>query len=213
MIKRLHLHSRHPLRFHLWLAYWPEWVGWAERHRCWLSEAERRRIDAFRKPEPARRLLVHRCIARRLLAKVLGIPPEDVPLQTEARGKPFLAGRPDMAISFSHTGPWLAIGMTPEGGQLGIDIERILPDFDYRAVAEAYFHPDVQARIRTVEEFFRAWTLREAVAKALGTGITDELLAKKEEELVPSTAIVHYQKVESCLICMVWWGEGEKREE
>ena len=207
MIKRIHLHSGRPPRFCLWLACWPEWVGWAERHRCWLSEAERRRLDAFRKPEAARRLLVHRCMARRLLATVLGTAPKAVALQSDARGKPFIAGRPDIAISFSHSGPWLAIGMTRAGGRLGLDVERILPDFDYRPIAEAYFHPEVRACIRTADDFFRAWTLREAAAKALGTGITDALLSKKEEELVPPTAIVHYQKIESCLICMVWWSE------
>lgn len=190
-----------------WLVEWPAWVAWARRYQHWLSAEEQQRLMRYQKEASAQRFLVHRVMARRLLAHLLGVAPRAVPLKTDQRGKPYLEGHPDIAISFSHSGPWLAMGLTCAGGHLGLDVERILPDFDYQPLAAAYFHPEVRARIHTPEDFFRAWTLREAVAKAMGTGITDALLAKRDEELVPSGAIVRYQKVESWLICMVWWAD------
>ncbi len=203
-MRRFILHPKDP---HIcsWVALWPQWIRWAKRRAAWLSEAERKRLAAFQRKEVAERFLVHRTLTRRLLGKLLHTPPQAVQLTTDAKGKPLLEGHPSPAISLSHSGPWLAIALAPQGGHLGLDIERLLPDFDYLPLAKAYFDPRVRESLHTPADFFKAWTLREAVAKALGTGLTDELLAKTDEALLPPTATVRYHQLNHCLLCVVWW--------
>lgn len=198
------MHPQSP-HIHTWIVTWSRWTHWATRRIEWLSEAERRRLAAFRREDAATRFLVHRTLMRRLLGKLLHIAPQDVPLITDARGKPLLEGVQLPAISLSHSGPWLAIALSTQGGQLGLDIERVLPDFDYTPLAEAYFAFQVRERLHTPTDFFKAWTLREAVAKALGSGLTDELLAKTDESLLPPTATVQHHQLDNCLLCIVWW--------
>ena len=61
---------------------------------------------------------------------------------------------------------------------MGIDIERVRP-LDHLDLARRYFHPNEVAAIegvRPTEEqllaFFRTWTLKEAIVKAIGRGLS-----------------------------------------
>ena len=64
------------------------------------------------------------------------------------------------------------------GGSVGVDVERIDERLDVMANAEGSFSPDEQALLTRAPEderralFFRLWTLKEAYAKALGTGLS-----------------------------------------
>ena len=76
------------------------------------------------------------------------------------------------SVSLSHSGGWLVGAISTEGA-IGVDIEQHRPDRDFIALASAAFGPQ---ECRLVEsgggpEFYRIWTLREAMAKARGVGL------------------------------------------
>ena len=115
-----------------------------------------------------------RSLTRLVAAKVLGIPPDAVPLGREARGKPILRGT-DVHLSVSHTridadGEFAAVVVAPMA--VGLDIEpvrvrrvglaeRILADGE----ALPTWTPDAASAV------IAAWTAKEAALKGDGLGL------------------------------------------
>ena len=98
-------------------------------------------------------------------------------LAKESTGKPFVL-EGDVAaschVSWSHSGAYLAAAAT-SAGPVGIDIETVRRDRNIAGIAECAFGPMELKRFRQEGEagFYRVWTLREAIAKANGTGLAE----------------------------------------
>ena len=85
-----------------------------------------------------------------------------------ARGKPSLPG--GQAFSLSHSGRYCALAIGK--GRVGIDIERM--DEANLPALELILREDEQAGIRKenrLRDFYTLWTRKEALAKAIGTGL------------------------------------------
>src|SRR6202021_913667 len=91
----------------------------------------------------------------------------------------------DLSIRFNlaPSGPRVVYALTL-GRDLGVDIERIRPEFGGFAIAERFFAPGEVATLRALPEdvrslaFFHGWTRKEAYIKAKGKGLAlplDEL--------------------------------------
>lgn len=107
--------------------------------------------------------------ARQLLAEVLG---NDVAVEHDDQGAPFLPSRPDLHISISHCKTAVAVAVS-DYGPVGIDVEsrrKISP-----SLMERICTPEELAAIHRsddpVWEFLRYWTRKEAVVKCRRTGI------------------------------------------
>ena len=90
-------------------------------------------------------------------------------------GKPFArhAGGTDTpSVSISHSGTWSACAVSLEG-DVGIDIEQLRCDRDLSAIAAWAFGPLECGEVAAegCNRFYAIWTLREAMAKALGAGL------------------------------------------
>lgn len=141
-----------------------------------LSDEERARRLRFVSPDLGRRFLAARAGLRLLLGRHLERDPRSLSFAANAFGKPRLAddGRVHFNLSHSEERAVLAIS----DGEVGIDLECMRP-IEYLDLATRYFHPTEVAAITSagdVEEqrraFFRVWTLKEAVVKALGHGLS-----------------------------------------
>ena len=115
---------------------------------------------------------------REILGGYLGCAPRKVPLLTGPHGRPILgaaAGARAPAFNLAHAAGWAALAIGPHGLALGIDIERHRPV--ERAVAERFFSPAEKAELAALPEadwaagFFNAWVRKEALLKALGSGL------------------------------------------
>ncbi len=90
-------------------------------------------------------------------------------------GKPYLADRPDIHFSISHTknAILVAISNTP----IGVDVEHVRLPSD--GLIEKTMNPEEQAQIAAspspAQTFTSLWTQKEAVLKLRGTGILDDL--------------------------------------
>ncbi len=121
-----------------------------------------------------------------------------------AYGKPYLEGGPFFSISHCKTAVAVAID---EENEIGIDIESIRHADD--ALIQRTMNEQEQQLIRTSQEpdrvFTTFWTQKEAVLKARGTGLIDELplvlssLSEKERKQLQTRVSLNY--VFSAFVC------------
>jgi len=113
---------------------------------------------------------------RLLLAAALGRRPREMRLAANRAGKPLLA---DGSIEFnlSHGGEVVLVALASER-PVGVDVERLRPMPDRDAIIRRFLHRGEaadMAELSGVEAdlaFFRCWTRKEAVTKALGLGMS-----------------------------------------
>ncbi|MEV7287864.1 4'-phosphopantetheinyl transferase superfamily protein [Streptomyces sp. NPDC093252] len=152
-----------------------------------LSPAEARRARRLPEPAATRYAAAHRAM-RRVLAGYLGVPAPALEFGRHPcprcahpeHGRPRLV-RPvtDLEFSLSRSGPYWALAVTA-GRPVGVDIEtgRALdttPAAHYALGAAEAAH--VLAAAEPAHAFLRCWTRKEAVVKAVGTGIVTALRA------------------------------------
>lgn len=141
-----------------------------------LSAAERERAARFHFDADRRRFIRVHARLRELLGARSGVPPEALQLEPGQHGKPVLAGS-RLHFSLSRSDELAAYAFAWDRA-VGIDIEAIRP----LAAADAIVAKTFPRRERQayaglaprdkVPGFFRGWTRTEALAKALGAGLT-----------------------------------------
>jgi 4'-phosphopantetheinyl transferase len=145
-----------------------------------LCAEEREQAHRLRTEDLRRRFIVRRARLRQLLARYLAASPAEIRFDRGAYGKPALpAPWSDSRIEFSasHSAE-IALVAVGRGRALGVDIERIRPLPDFQDLSRNYFarfEADLLSRLPEAERlaaFFRTWARKEAVLKALGTGLS-----------------------------------------
>jgi len=144
-----------------------------------LSPGERDRANTFLRPLHRRRFVLAHAAKRLWLSRWLNAPPASIRLAVGEHGKPRVAESTEhgaLSFNLSHSGDWMlmaAHAVRP----LGVDVEGHRPMTDMPGVARRVFSGEEQAAWERRDEavrpawFFRQWTLKEAVVKALGTGL------------------------------------------
>ena len=147
-----------------------------------LPAAERERAARLRRAEDRDRTIVAWALVRVLLADLLGDDPADVAIERHCvrcgsgdHGKPRLADTAaGIHFSLAHSGPHVAVAVS-RAGPVGIDVERLKPNMDYRALVRNTLTADeavaFEAGGARPHDFLRTWVRKEAVTKAVGTGI------------------------------------------
>jgi 4'-phosphopantetheinyl transferase len=155
-------------------------VGEAE---ALLSPEEASRARRFRFPRDRIRYVIRRGILRSLIGRYTARDPGGLDIRSDDKGKPYLAiGGNEFSFRFSMSDSdgLAAFALGPQAS-LGVDIERIrdLPEMDEivsrhftAREKEAYFSCPESGRLGL---FYRFWTRKEAVLKALGEGLRREL--------------------------------------
>jgi 4'-phosphopantetheinyl transferase len=144
-----------------------------------LSDDERARQRSFVSPELRRRFGAARAGLRTLLGRHLDHDPRSLAFATTEFGKPRLAGDGQVHFNLSHCEERAVLAISD--AELGIDLERDRP-LEHVDLAKRYFHRNEVAAITASRDeaeqrraFFLVWTLKEAVVKALGTGLSTPL--------------------------------------
>ena len=145
-----------------------------------LSDDERARQRSFVSPELRRRFGAARAGLRTLLGRHLDLDPRRLAFSANDFGKPRLAGDGQIHFNLSHCEERAVLAIS-DTAEVGIDLERERP-IEHIDLAKRYFHPnEVTAITASPDEaeqrraFFLVWTLKEAVVKALGTGLSTPL--------------------------------------
>jgi 4'-phosphopantetheinyl transferase len=148
-----------------------------------LSADEWARAGRYHFQKDRHQFVVGRGLLRTLLGRYLGAPPGSVRFAYNAYGKPVLAGEfgaKNLRFNLSHS-DGIVLYAIGRGREVGIDVERIRPEFAEEEIAERFFSPREVARLRSLPvplqpmAFFHCWTRKEAFIKARGEGMTRPL--------------------------------------
>jgi len=148
--------------------------AWADAN-C-LSPNEIERCERTNHAAARERFRRGRIILRNVLGRSLGIEARDVPLILGEYGKPMLVSE-DWHFNLSHTEGVLFLAVSRS--IVGIDVEMPSPGRDIHGLVNRYFTEVERHRFAELPEelqpeaFLRGWTCKEAVLKALGTGVRD----------------------------------------
>lgn len=162
------------------------------QHFDLLDPAEQVRAQRFLHAADRERFIAGHGFLRRLLGLYLGIRPQDVVMLRGEFGKPYLA---DAALHFNLSDTKDAILVALAEQPVGADIETMRRRTDHERVADHYFTPRETASIRAATDgkrrFLELWTRKEAVLKASGVGLMDDLHSLEVGEAVNRMAIQH----------------------
>jgi len=144
--------------------------------RAVLSPDETARAARFVFERDQRHFAAARGQLRQVLATYTGQPPEGVPIQADAHGKPFLADVSSIHFNLAHSGRWALLAVTRHA-PVGVDLEHRRADLERAAIAQRFFAPGEAQRLAALPAaeqeaaFFRCWTRKEAYVKARGEGL------------------------------------------
>lgn len=125
------------------------------------------------------RATAHR-VGRQLVAAYTSCPPDRQAWERDARGRPLVVEPGGLHVSLSHAEGVVAAAVSRDA-PVGVDVERLRPLADRGALARTALS---EAELKAVDELpearkdaqvLRFWTRKEAVAKALGTGLATNL--------------------------------------
>ena len=157
----------------------PAMIG--PEHTACLSKAERQQAERFRFEKDAIHWRACRAALRMFLARAHGISAAEVTLEFGEFGKPTMVRTlgltgPLLHFNLSHCRDLVVIALCGEG-PVGVDIEPLDRATSLLGCEDAFCHPDEISRL-PAEEMPRAvrlldiWTRKEALLKALGTGMS-----------------------------------------
>jgi 4'-phosphopantetheinyl transferase len=161
---------------HVWRAWLDVEFPERERLSFYLSEEERARASRFVFQHDREHFLVARGRLRELLGTYLQRAPQSLAFRAGPYGKLSLVDHADLHFNLTHS-YGLALYAFAMNRELGIDVEKIRPEFATEGIAERYFSAAEQSELRELpaelrtDAFFLCWTRKEAYVKAHGGGL------------------------------------------
>lgn len=137
-----------------------------------LSPERKAKALRFRRFEDRSKGMATGVLEAYALWKEFGIPWNELRIQREEQGKPFLPDYSALQYNLSHSGEWIICGVGTQ--PLGIDVEQTAKYSE--RLAKRFFHPEETADIlaHPVSErpdiFAEYWTMKESFMKLCGTG-------------------------------------------
>lgn len=137
----------------------------------------------YKLEEDSSRYIIARSYLRKILGDYLSLDPIDVKISLNKFGKPTLLTENFESIKFnlSHSGDLIVYAFNISD-EVGIDIEMMNNYIDHPQIADNYFSSDEisylnssKDRFEITDRFFRIWTRKEALLKAIGTGLLPDL--------------------------------------
>ncbi|MDO4784123.1 MAG: 4'-phosphopantetheinyl transferase superfamily protein [Propionibacteriaceae bacterium] len=152
-------------------------AAWARQRTAVLSAPELERAARFVVPGLGQTWAAAHVLVREVLGRATRTPADQVRVWPGEHGKP-LTG--EVEFSLSHTGTLVLIGLG--GLPLGVDVEA-LPSEHTATQVGGCLHPRETAELlalapdRRPEAFARLWVRKEAMLKAIGTGLLRDVAA------------------------------------
>jgi 4'-phosphopantetheinyl transferase len=159
-----------------------------------LDKTELYRAERYHFEKDRNRFIICRALLKLILAKQMDTNVSDLKIGTEVNKKPYLISDNQVKFNLSHTDDLAIIALSNK--DVGIDLEYQKQDFDFKEVlTHVYSNEEINTILKSENQrytFYKFWTRKEAIVKAIGTGINEHLL------MVP--AIDGHHKVDSFII-------------
>lgn len=164
-----------------------------ERYLSLLDSTEIARMERFRFDADRERFLLGHGFLREVLGDYLHTNGASLNFERGPYGKPFLPGS-GVHFNMSDTKDAIAVVVSALA-DIGLDIETMARQVDHVNVGGHYFTPEEQRSISEADDgkrrFLEFWTRKEAVLKASGVGIMDDLRVLRVDQAVNRMDITH----------------------
>ena len=149
-----------------------------------LDQAESAQWRRFSAAGSRRRFSLCRAALRFILCERLECRNDELSFAASVHGKPFalLRGVPaNVSFNVSHSGGNGLIAVADDEDRVGVDLEEIVAKRNLESLIEAVMGPDELAELAPLQGtaklrlFYRIWTRKEALIKALGTGFATDV--------------------------------------
>ena len=143
-----------------------------------LSPDEQVRIHRIRLSAAKQRAIASRGLLRTILSYYLNVAPELIQLGAGEHNKPYLIQPTHANVKFNlaHSNDEVVYAITLNA-DIGVDIEKMKTAFN-PAIAERYFSPQENTELTELSlneqshAFYRIWARKEAMVKAIGSGLS-----------------------------------------
>lgn len=150
----------------------------AEARKCYvqqLSDDEKAKSNRFKFFADKERFLTARVVLKLLLKHICGVSLDLINLEISKNGKPFFK---NIEFNLAHSGEYVLIALSNK--PVGIDVEIPKDDFDFNIILKHTFSIEeityINQSHNRKQSFLTLWTRKEALLKATGEGLTDELM-------------------------------------
>jgi 4'-phosphopantetheinyl transferase len=148
-----------------------------QNYHSTLSAEEMLRANKFHFEKDKDAFIIYHASQRMILAHYLKIPPKDITITIREKGKPFLQNS-SLRFNLSHSHEIAMLAITCDT-DIGVDIEYSKKMSNFLDIAKKFFHPeeyrqliDIQRPVEQRDYFYLLWTVKEALLKATGEGIS-----------------------------------------
>ncbi|TXE05972.1 4'-phosphopantetheinyl transferase superfamily protein [Gelidibacter salicanalis] len=142
-----------------------------------LSQEETLKASKFKFKKNRNQLVVSRGALRILSGKYLNKDPKEIGFKYGEFGKPDFDLETPLNFNISHSGTMAILAFVLDHA-IGVDIEKIKPDFDVMEIASNFFSDlEIEAlnkipKNKLTEAFYRCWTRKESFIKAKAQGLS-----------------------------------------
>jgi 4'-phosphopantetheinyl transferase len=179
--KHLPAHGNHPGEVHIWSHTIHYDDPYMRQAPYLLSQDEMSRAARYHFEKDRRVYESAHVFIRKVLSHYVSIDPALLDLSPIVNKKPQLLNAPfHIHFNISHAGSRILVAVGFDS-DVGVDVERVIGDFDMDGFAEANYHQHEIDELKTLsgdEEafyFYTIWTRKEAWLKLTGEGVNDKL--------------------------------------
>ena len=158
----------------------------------WLSDCELARYQSITSSNRKQQFLAGHFLIRKMASRVFTNLPHDLTYYRDAQNlrrlKCNMTAQPELYVSISHSGDWIAAAVSH--APIGIDIETFSKQRDFIAIANHVFSAAEISCLESCcneelkETFYLYWTLKESAAKQYGVGLNFEISRSQSPVLV-----------------------------
>jgi len=178
---------------HIHFATLTSLVPLTEHYRDLLDAAELARLERFKFEVDEQRFLLGHGFLREVLGRYMERAARSVGFERGPYGKPVVPGA-SFHFNLSDTKDAVAVAICANM-ELGVDVETVDRNVDHINVGQHYFTVEEQASIVEADDgkrrFLEFWTRKEAVLKASGVGIMDDLRVLRVDQAENRMMITH----------------------
>lgn len=141
-----------------------------------LNVDERARAQRYGRYEDQHRFMFTRGVLRIIAGRYLNQHPARIQFDSKINKKPELRNSAGWYVNVTHSGEWALVAISR--ASIGIDIEKINPNFSFQDILSHSFSVEeqryVEANPNERQLFYQLWTRKEALVKATAKGIDDD---------------------------------------
>ncbi len=169
--------SEQALKTQIVFVHHRSYQAWKTEIPSVIQAVEMEKAERFFQTKDRELYLLTRYALRKILACITGMPPQALTFSVTANKKPFFQGQ---EFNITHAGDHIYLAFSPL--PVGIDTEKVNLDFDILPIANICFSEAEKAELTQEEphrHFYKIWTRKEAVLKATGEGLCNDIKSVK----------------------------------